>query len=210
MGAILFRPRAGEHRGGNQIPVGEGFFPFDPGDGMARQIRMAARANSHLHHASDWPYLGVMRRKSFHKMHCPIARTLDRVGEWWSILVLRDALHGYTRFEEFRESLGEAPNILTARLVALVETGFLEKRQYSAHPPRFEYVPTQRARDFRPVLLSLMAFGNRHFAPEGAMVEVVNTQTGEPPDIGVFDRPTGKPIAAPDYAMVPGPAANGL
>src|ERR1043165_2533762 len=78
MGAILFRPRAGEHRGGNQIPVGEGFFPFDPGDGMARQIRMAARANSHLHHASDWPYLGVMRRKSFHKMHCPIARTLDR------------------------------------------------------------------------------------------------------------------------------------
>jgi hypothetical protein len=67
----------------------------------------------------------------------------------------------------------------------------LEKRQYSAHPPRFEYVPTQAARDFRPVLLSLMAFGNRHFAPEGAMVEVVNTRTGKPADIGVFDRATG-------------------
>ena len=49
-----------------------------------------------------------MRRKSFQKMHCPIARTLERVGEWWSILILRDALHGYTRFEEFRESLGVA------------------------------------------------------------------------------------------------------
>ena len=84
----------------------------------------------------------------------------------------------------------------------------LEKRQYSEHPPRFEYVPTQRGRDFRPVLLSLMAFGNRHFAPEGAMVEVVNTRTGKPADIGVFDRATGLPIAAPDYAMVPGPAAN--
>jgi len=69
-------------------------------------------------------------------------------------------------------------------------------------------VPTQRGRDFRPVLLSLMAFGNRHFAPEGAMVEVVNTKTGKPADIGVFDRTTGLPIAAPDYAMVPGPAAN--
>jgi hypothetical protein len=84
----------------------------------------------------------------------------------------------------------------------------LEKRQYSAHPPRFEYVPTQRGRDFRPVLLSLMAFGNKHFAPEGAMVEVINTRTGKPADIGVFDRETGRPIAAPDYAMVPGPAAN--
>ena len=82
-----------------------------------------------------------------------------------------------------------------------------QKRQYSEHPPRYEYVPTQRGRDFRPVLLSLMAFGNKHFAPEGAMVEVVNTKTGKPADIGVFDRVTGLPIVAPDYAMVPGPAA---
>jgi len=149
-----------------------------------------------------------MRRTSFQKMHCPIARSLERVGERWSMLILRDALHGYTRFEQFRESLDIAPNILTRRLASLVEAGFLEKRQYSAHPPRFEYVPTQRGRDFRPVLLSLMAFGNRHFAPEGAMVQVVNTKTGKPADIGVFDRATGFAITAPDYAMVPGPAAN--
>ena len=149
-----------------------------------------------------------MRRKSLEKANCPIARSLERVGEWWSILILRDALHGYTRFEEFRESLDIAPNILTARLTTLVEDGFLEKRPYSEHPPRFEYVPTQRGRDFRPVLLSLMAFGNKHFAPEGAMVEVINTKTGKPADVGVFDSATGKPIAAPDYRMVPGPAAN--
>src|SRR5882757_5276833 len=149
-----------------------------------------------------------MRRKSLEKATCPIARSLERVGEWWSILILRDALHGFTRFEEFRESLDIAPNILTTRLAALVESGMLEKRQYSAHPPRFEYVPTQRGRDFRPVLLSLMAFGNKHFAPEGAMIEVVNTKTGKPADIGVFDRATGFAITAPDYAMVPGPAAN--
>jgi DNA-binding HxlR family transcriptional regulator len=149
-----------------------------------------------------------MRRKSLEKAHCPIARSLERVGEWWSMLILRDALHGFTRFEDFRESLDIAPNILAVRLTSLVESGMLEKRQYSEHPPRFEYLPTQRGRDFRPVLLSLMAFGNRHFAPEGAMVEVVNTKTGKPADIGVFDRQTGQPIAAPDYAMVPGPAAN--
>jgi DNA-binding HxlR family transcriptional regulator len=148
-----------------------------------------------------------MRRKSFRRMNCPIARSLERVGEWWSILILRDALHGYTRFEEFRESLDIAPNILTARLAALVDEGMLEKRQYSDHPPRFEYVPTDRARDFRPVLLSLMAFGNKHFAPEGAMVQVVNTKTGKVADIAVFDGHTGEPIAAPDYKMVPGPAA---
>lgn len=141
-------------------------------------------------------------------MHCPIARTLERVGEWWSILILRDALHGYRRFEDFRESLGVAPNILTTRLAALVKAGMLERRQYSQHPPRFEYVPTQAARDFRPVLLSLMAFGNKHFAPEGAMVQVVNTKTGEPADIGVYDRTTGLAVTAPDYRMVPGPAAN--
>jgi DNA-binding HxlR family transcriptional regulator len=151
---------------------------------------------------------GGMRRKSLEKANCPIARSLERVGEWWSILILRDALHGYTRFEEFRESLDIAPNILTTRLAALVEAGFLEKRQYSEHPPRYEYVPTQRGRDFRPVLLSLMAFGNKHFAPEGAMVEVINTKTGKAADIGLFDRATGKPIAAPDFRMVPGPGAN--
>ncbi len=59
-----------------------------------------------------------------------------------------------------------------------------------------------------PLLLSLMAFGNKHFAPEGAMVEVVNTTTGKPADIGVYDRATGLPIVAPEYRMVPGPAAN--
>lgn len=149
-----------------------------------------------------------MRHKSLKKANCPIARSLERVGEWWSILILRDALHGYTRFEEFRESLDIAPNMLTRRLNALVEAGFLERRQYSAHPPRYEYMPTARGRDFRPVLLSLMVFGNRHFAPEGAMVEVVNTATGEPADIGLVDRVTGLAIAAPAYAMVAGPAAN--
>ena len=60
-----------------------------------------------------------MQRKSFGKMACPIARSLERVGEWWSILIIRDALHGFTRFDEFQKSLNIAPNMFPRRLSAL-------------------------------------------------------------------------------------------
>jgi DNA-binding HxlR family transcriptional regulator len=106
-----------------------------------------------------------MQRKSFGRMVCPIARSLERVGEWWSILILRDALHGFGRFDEFQNSLGIAPTTLTRRLNGLVEAGLLERRRYSERPPRYEYLPTERARDFAPVLIALLAWGNRHFAP---------------------------------------------
>src|SRR3954454_16071784 len=99
----------------------------------------------------------AMRRKSFATMQCPIARSLDRVGEWWSILILRDAFHGLTRFDQFQKSLEIAPNILTRRLNALVESGMLERRPYSERPPRDEYVLTERGHDFRPVLFALLS-----------------------------------------------------
>src|SRR5947208_13816856 len=70
-----------------------------------------------------------MQRKSFGKMPCPIARSLERVGEWWSILIIRDALHGFTRFDEFQKSLNIAPNMLPRRLSALVDAGLLERRR---------------------------------------------------------------------------------
>ena len=108
-----------------------------------------------------------MQRKSFSAMPCPIARSLEHVGEWWSMLILRDAMKGLTRFDEFQKSLGIAPNILTRRLAGLVAAGMLERRSYSLRPPRDEYVLTERGRDFRPVLWAILAFGNRHFAPGG-------------------------------------------
>src|ERR671912_2386960 len=89
----------------------------------------------------------------FDKMPCPIARSLERVGEWWSILILRDAFAGMTRFEEFRQSLGIAPNMLTRRLNALVEAGLLERLRYSQGPPRDEDRLTQRRPDLRSLLL---------------------------------------------------------
>ncbi|WP_162931669.1 helix-turn-helix domain-containing protein [Mesorhizobium sp. DCY119] len=99
-------------------------------------------------------------------MRRPIARSLARVGERWTILILRDVLNGRTRFDEFQESLGIAPNILTGRLKALVVAGLLEKRRYSERPARDEYLLTQRGQDFRLVIVMLQTWGNAHFAPD--------------------------------------------
>src|SRR5712671_2099941 len=145
-----------------------------------------------------------MQRKSYGNMKCPIARSLDRVGEWWSILILRDAFYGLRRFDEFQKSLGVAPNILTRRLNRLVESGLLERRRYNEHPPRDEYVLTERGRDFRPVLLALLAWGNKHFAPEGASVLLADAETGSVADPVLVDRKTGRPIAEPPYRLIAG------
>jgi DNA-binding HxlR family transcriptional regulator len=149
-----------------------------------------------------------MQRKSFGNMQCPIARSLERVGEWWSILILRDASLGLTRFDQFGESLGIAPNILTRRLKALVEAGLLERRRYSDRPPRDEYVLTQAGRDFRPVLWALLTWGNKHFAPEGASVVIVDSRTGAQADPVLVDRNNGRPLVAPDFRSAAGPAAD--
>jgi DNA-binding HxlR family transcriptional regulator len=143
-----------------------------------------------------------MRRKSFDTMQCPIARGLERVGEWWSILILRDAFRGMRRFDEFRDSLGIAPTMLTKRLNSLVQAGLLERRRYSDHPPRDEYALTERGIDFRPVLLAMMAFGNRHFPPDRQTVQIVNQSTGEPVDPVLVDPETGLRVDGPGYSVV--------
>ena len=106
-----------------------------------------------------------MRRKSFETMPCPIARSLERVGEWWSILILRDAFRGATRFEQFQKSLDIAPNMLTRRLNALVESGLLERRRYSERPPRDEYVLTERGPRFPPGAVGAARLGQPPFRP---------------------------------------------
>jgi DNA-binding HxlR family transcriptional regulator len=149
-----------------------------------------------------------MQRKNFTKMACPIARSLQRVGEWWSILIIRDALHGFTRFDEFQKSLNIAPNMLTRRLNALVATGVLERRRYSQRPPRYEYVLTEKGRDFRPVLIAMAAWGNRHFAPEGASVVLVDRKTRRTVDPVLVDRRSGRPLNEDEFTFAAGPAAS--
>lgn len=149
-----------------------------------------------------------MRRKSFEDMTCPVARSLERVGEWWSILILRDAFHGMTRFDQFQRSLDISTNILTRRLNALVDADLLERRCYSVRPPRDEYILTEKGSDFWPVLCSLLAWGNKHFAPEGPSVVIVSRKTGHKSDPVVVDRKTGQLLTRSDFRTAPGPAAD--
>lgn len=103
-----------------------------------------------------------MKRKSFENMACPIAQSLELVGEWWTPLILRDVVMvGLTRFDDIQNDLGIAPTVLTSRLNRLVENGLLERRQYNDRPPRFEYIPTKAARDFESVLVALFEWGTK-------------------------------------------------
>jgi DNA-binding HxlR family transcriptional regulator len=149
-----------------------------------------------------------MSRAPFDQTLCPVARTLERVGDPWSLLILRDATQGLTRFEQFRTSLGVAPNILTDRLRRLVVADLLERRRYSEHPPRDEYVLTAMGRDFTSVLLALMAFGNRHFAKEGVASQLIDTTTGRPADPVLVDANNGRRLDGPGFAFAAGPAAD--
>jgi DNA-binding HxlR family transcriptional regulator len=149
-----------------------------------------------------------MRRKSLGNLQCPIGRSLERVGEWWNILILREAFLGATRFDQFERGLDIAPNMLAKRLNALVESGLLERSRYSERPPRDDYVLTERGRDFRPVMWALLAWGNKHFAPEGASVVIVDTETGAVADPVLVDRATGRVLMNPPFRSAPGPAAD--
>jgi DNA-binding HxlR family transcriptional regulator len=97
-------------------------------------------------------------------LDCPVARTLDLVGERWSMLVLRDLLlHGPRKFQDFQASLsGISPNILSARLKRLEEAQIVERRFYADHPPRAEYLLTAKGRELGPVLKALRGWGERH------------------------------------------------
>lgn len=149
-----------------------------------------------------------MQRTDFDTMSCPIARTLARIGERWSVLILRDAYYGMTRFDEFRKSLGIAPNILARRLSDLVDAGLLEKRRYSDKPVRYEYSLTDMARDFRPVMLALIAWGNRYFTSEGTMLQLVERDSGAPVEQRLVETSTGRTLTPEECRVVAGPAAT--
>ncbi|WP_029043669.1 MULTISPECIES: winged helix-turn-helix transcriptional regulator [Cupriavidus] len=149
-----------------------------------------------------------MRKTPLDTAPCPIARSLARVGESWSVLILREAFYGTRRFDDFQKQLGIAPNMLSRRLEMLVGEGLLERRQYCDKPPRSEYLLTPRGRDFRPVMLALLAWGNRHYAPEGERVVLVDRHTGATVTPVLVDAATGRPITEADHFVAAGPAAS--
>jgi DNA-binding HxlR family transcriptional regulator len=148
-----------------------------------------------------------VERKSFSDMHCSVAQCLEVVGEWWSMLVLRDAFLGVTRFDQFQERLGISRNILNQRLARLVATGVLVKVPYSDHPPRYEYRLTDKGRDLWPVLTTMRQWGDKYAAPDGPPIEVIHKECGHACDAALTCSSCGVPIGPSDVRAVPGPGA---
>ncbi|MGW7648989.1 winged helix-turn-helix transcriptional regulator [Streptomyces bobili] len=122
-----------------------------------------------------------MRRKTFENADCPVARSLDQVGDWWSLLIVRDALDGVRRFGEFHRSLGLAKNVLAARLTTLVDHGILRTQAASDGTSYQEYVLTEKGESLRLVLAALRQWGQDHlFAPDEHPPPLVDRTTGEP------------------------------
>lgn len=142
---------------------------------------------------------------------CSVARTAALVGDAWTVLVLRDLFNGIRRFDDLAGHLGVARNVLTRRLGALVDAGLVERTPYRepGARERHEYRLTAAGRDLRPVVLAMLAFGDRHLAgPEGPPMRVEHVDCGEPVHVEV--RCAAGHVVEPGTRLrtVPGPAAG--
>jgi DNA-binding HxlR family transcriptional regulator len=151
--------------------------------------------------------LGPVERKSFADMHCSVAQCLEVVGEWWTLLILRDVFLGVNRFDDFQERLGISRNVLNQRLNHLVETDVLEKVRYSDHPPRYDYRLTEKGRDLWPVLTAMRQWGDRYAAPNGPPLEVTHKACGNISDAVLVCSACGERVEARDVRAAPGPGA---
>lgn len=149
---------------------------------------------------------GPMLQSTYPDQVCSIARTLEVVGERWSLLVLRDALFGVRRFDEFRASLGIASNVLAARLDRLSGEGLLERRRYQTRPDRYEYLLTDKGRELTPVLLMLMTWGDRYYPNPGGPPRVAeHVGCGGELEHMLRCRRCGEQVGFGDLLMRPGP-----
>lgn len=150
--------------------------------------------------------LAVVKRASFARWPCSVARTMDLLGDWWTPLVLREAFYGIRRFDEFQRELGIARNTLAGRLSRLVAEGLLEKQLYQREPARYEYVLTEKGRDFFGVLAAMSAWGDRWLAGEdGPPIVFYHESCGQDSRAEVLCAACGEPMRAQDTTMRMGP-----
>ena len=122
-----------------------------------------------------------MRWTEIGEQTCSVARTLAVVGDRWTLMILRDSFLGTRRFADFQRHLGAARNLVADRLAKLVENGILERRQYQDRPPRFEYLLSCKGRDLQPLMLALVAWGDRWMDDgNGPPIENVHAACGQP------------------------------
>jgi DNA-binding HxlR family transcriptional regulator len=133
---------------------------------------------------------------------------MEVLGDAWAALILRDVFAGITRFDAIQSDLGISRKVLAARLDDLVASGVLARRPYSEHPPRYDYVATERGRDLYPVLLAIMAYGDRWLAPEGPPVEIRHAECGHRTTAVVACAECGAPLTADDALPEAGPGGR--
>jgi DNA-binding HxlR family transcriptional regulator len=148
-----------------------------------------------------------VERKSFADMHCSVAQCLEIVGEWWSMLIVRDAFLGVSRFDDFQRRLGISRNILQQRLTRLVDAGVLTRVPYSEHPPRHDYRLTDKGRDLWPVLTAMRQWGDTYAAPGGPPLQVIHKACGQISDAVLTCSSCGEPVGPRDVRAVRGPGA---
>lgn len=149
-----------------------------------------------------------MLPSSYVDENCSIARALELVGERWTLLIVRQALTGTRRFDEFQSELGIARNVLTTRLGRLVEAGILRRSLYEERPKRYEYRLTKKGTDLWPVLMSLLQWGDRYEAPSGPPVVIEHRDCGGELDERRRCRRCGKELQAWQVARRPGPGSR--
>lgn len=136
-----------------------------------------------------------MKRTSLGHMNCSIAQTLDVVGDPWTLLIVRDALFGIKRFDDFRRSLDIPRATLTTRLDTLVEHGVLERLRYQDRPERHEYIVTEKGRDLRRVMVSMLQWGDEWSALPKPPVTLIDVDTGDEIEPVYVDRRSGRPLS---------------
>ena len=147
----------------------------------------------------------MVKRTSFENAECPIARSLDAIGDWWSLLIIRDALLGMRRFGEFQKSLGLAKNILTVRLRALVDHGILKTAPASDGSAYQEYVLTPKGRGVFPVLVALRQWSEEFARPAGGdrTTSLVDREKGRPVQQARTARPQDGRLLTRRYRAMP-------
>lgn len=149
-----------------------------------------------------------MKRRELGDSACPIDRSLFEVGDSWTLQILRDAMHGVTRFTDFSKNIGLATNVLTARLQKLVAVGIFEIRE-SGPGNSHEYVLTEKGRDFHTVLAALRQWGQKHlFDDDEPMNRVVDARTGQQPEPLTLTAADGRELTADDMLLVRSRAAD--
>ena len=149
-----------------------------------------------------------MKRSSVSHLNCSIAQSLDIVGEWWTLLVLRNILMGQRRFEAIQADLGIARNILSDRLSTLVDNGVLERVKYQDSPPRYEYRLTEMGSELFDVLMTLMAWGDKWLSPDGPPLLLVHEECGETTRPVLTCEHCGEPLTARTVKLRRGPGSR--